>query len=292
MRIALHGRRFSKESFPYVQTIAKKLLNLGHEIYITDVCAKENQSETKDFLAAYPQISILENLDPIDFFFSLGGDGTLLETVSLVGPLEIPILGINLGTMGFLATTAKNDIESALNLFFDGQYELEERSLLHLKSNTQLFKDQNFALNEVAILKRDTSSMIIVRCYIDGEFVNTYWADGLMVSTPTGSTGYSLSCGGPLVLSQSASFIITPVSPHNLNVRPLVVSDNSEISFEIEGKGRSFLISLDSRSHTVNSTVKISLTKASFSAKLVKISGSSFFDTLRNKLNWGQDVRN
>ncbi|MEO9803299.1 MAG: NAD kinase [Reichenbachiella sp.] len=292
MRIALHGRRFSKESFPYVQTIAKKLLNLGHEIYITDVCAKENQSETKDFLAAYPQISILENLDPIDFFFSLGGDGTLLETVSLVGPLEIPILGINLGTMGFLATTAKNDIESALNLFFDSQYELEERSLLHLKSNTQLFKDQNFALNEVAILKRDTSSMIIVRCYIDGEFVNTYWADGLMVSTPTGSTGYSLSCGGPLVLSQSASFIITPVSPHNLNVRPLVVSDNSEISFEIEGKGRSFLISLDSRSHTVNSTVKISLTKASFSAKLVKISGSSFFDTLRNKLNWGQDVRN
>ena len=292
MRIALHGRRFSKESFPYVQTIAKKLLNQGHEIYITDVCAKENQSETKDFLAAYPQISILENLEPIDFFFSLGGDGTLLETVSLVGPLEIPILGINLGTMGFLATTAKNDIESALNLFFDGQYELEERSLLHLKSNTQLFKDQNFALNEVAILKRDTSSMIIVRCYIDGEFVNTYWADGLMVSTPTGSTGYSLSCGGPLVLSQSASFIITPVSPHNLNVRPLVVSDNSEISFEIEGKGRSFLISLDSRSHTVNSTVKISLTKASFSAKLVKISGYSFFDTLRNKLNWGQDVRN
>ncbi|MEP2024055.1 MAG: NAD kinase [Reichenbachiella sp.] len=292
MRIALHGRKFSKESFPYVKTIAKKLLDNGHEIFITDVCAKENRSEAKTYLASYPQINILESLEPIDFFFSLGGDGTLLETVSLVGALEIPILGINLGTMGFLATTAKNDIESALNLFFDGHYELENRTLLHLNSNTELFEGQNFALNEVAILKRDTSSMIIVRCFIDGEFVNTYWADGLMVSTPTGSTGYSLSCGGPLVLSQSDSFIITPVSPHNLNVRPLVVSDKSEISFEIEGKGRSFLISLDSRSHTVNSTVKISLTKAHFSAKLVKILGSNFFDTLRNKLNWGQDVRN
>lgn len=292
MRIALHGRKFSKESFPYVQTIAKKLLSLGHDIYITEVCAKENKSEIKHYLAAYPKFNILKNLEPIDFFFSLGGDGTLLETVSLVGTLETPILGINLGTMGFLATTAKNDIENALNLFFDGQYELEERTLLQLKSTKQLFKGENFALNEVAILKRDTSSMIIVRCYIDGEFVNTYWADGLMVSTPTGSTGYSLSCGGPLVLSQSDSFIITPVSPHNLNVRPLVVSDKSEISFEIEGKGRSFLISLDSRSHTVNSAVKISLTKAGFAAKLVKVSGSNFFDTLRNKLNWGQDVRN
>lgn len=292
MRIALHGRKFSKESFPFVKTIAKKLLDNGHQIFVTSVCARENRSEAKAYLAENPEINLLEDINAIDYFFSLGGDGTLLETVSIVGPLEIPILGINLGTLGFLATTAKTEIESALNLFFDGQFELENRTLLHLNSNTELFEGENFALNEVAILKRDTSSMIIVRCFIDGEFVNTYWADGLMVSTPTGSTGYSLSCGGPLVLSESASFIITPVSPHNLNVRPLVVSDNSEISFEIEGKGRSFLISLDSRSHTVNSTVKISLTKAAFSAKLVKISGSNFFDTLRNKLNWGQDVRN
>ncbi|UXX80196.1 NAD kinase [Reichenbachiella carrageenanivorans] len=292
MRIALHGRKFSKESFPYVKTIANKLLENGHEIFITDVCARENKSEAKAYLASYRQVNILANLDSIDFFFSLGGDGTLLETVSIVGAHEIPILGINLGTMGFLATTAKSDISTALDLLFDGQYELENRTLLHLNSNSELFDAQNFALNEVAILKRDTSSMIIVRCYIDGAFVNTYWADGLMVSTPTGSTGYSLSCGGPLVLSQSDSFIITPVSPHNLNVRPLVVSDKSEISFEIEGKGRSFLVSLDSRSHTVNSTVKISLTKANFTAKLVNLSGSNFFDTLRNKLNWGQDVRN
>lgn len=292
MRIALHGRKFSKESFPYVKTIANKLLDNGHEIFITDVCARENKSEARAYLESYRQVNILANLDSIDFFFSLGGDGTLLETVSIVGAHEIPILGINLGTMGFLATTAKSDISNALDLLFDGQYELENRTLLHLNSNSELFDSQNFALNEVAILKRDTSSMIIVRCYIDGAFVNTYWADGLMVSTPTGSTGYSLSCGGPLVLSQSDSFIITPVSPHNLNVRPLVVSDKSEISFEIEGKGRSFLISLDSRSHTVNSTVKISLTKADFTAKLVKLSGSNFFDTLRNKLNWGQDVRN
>ncbi|MEO9966109.1 MAG: NAD kinase [Reichenbachiella sp.] len=292
MRIALHGRRFSKESFPYVETIAKKLLDNNHEVFITDICAKENKPEAQAYLNSHPEVKVLETLDSVDFFFSLGGDGTLLETVSIVGALEIPILGINLGTMGFLATTAKNDIENALNLFFDGKYELEQRTLINLTSEANLFKGKKFALNEVAIIKRDTSSMIIVRCYIDGEFVNTYWADGLMVSTPTGSTGYSLSCGGPLMHSQSASFIITPVSPHNLNVRPLVVSDSSEITLEIEGKGRSFLISLDSRSHTVNSAVKISLTKAPFSAKLVKISGSNFFDTLRNKLNWGQDVRN
>lgn len=292
MRIALHGRKFSNESFPYVKTISKKLLNEGHQVFITDICAKENKSIAEAYLSSHPEISILEDMKSMDFFFSLGGDGTLLETTSMVGALEIPILGINLGTMGFLATTAKNDVDNALNLFFSGQYELEARTLIHLQSNTDLFEDQNFALNEVAILKRDTSSMIIVRCYIDGEFVNTYWADGLMVSTPTGSTGYSLSCGGPLVHPHSASFIITPVSPHNLNVRPLIVSDSSQISFEIEGKDRSFLISLDSRSHTVNSTVTISLTKESFVAKLVKISGSNFFDTLRNKLNWGQDVRN
>ncbi len=292
MKIVLHGRKFSEEAFPYVKAIAKKLKNNGIEVFFTKVCIKGNKAEIRNFLTSFSEIATVRELQSIDFFFSLGGDGTLLEAVSLVGSLEIPILGINLGTMGFLATTAKSDIDLALTLFLDKKYELEGRALLHLSSNTELFEEQNFALNEVAILKRDTSSMIIVRCYIDGEFVNTYWADGLMVSTPTGSTGYSLSCGGPLVLSQSDSFIITPVSPHNLNVRPLVVSDKSEISFEIEDKGRSFLISLDSRSHTVSGTVKISLTKANFVVKLVKISGSIFFDTLRNKLNWGQDVRN
>lgn len=292
MRIALHGRKFSKESFPYVETIVKKLHDQQYEVFVTDICIRENKSGVGASLSANPQVTELTSLDGIDYFFSLGGDGTLLETVSIVGLHQIPILGINLGTMGFLATTAKSDLQSVLNLFFEGQFELEERRLVEIKSQSDLFEGQKFALNEVAILKRDTSSMIIVRCYIDGEFVNTYWADGLMVSTPTGSTGYSLSCGGPLVHPHSASFIITPVSPHNLNVRPLVVSDSSEITFEIEGKGRSFLISLDSRSHTMSSSVKIAISKADFMAKLVKISGSNFFDTLRNKLNWGQDVRN
>ncbi len=228
----------------------------------------------------------------IDYFFSLGGDGTFLDTVSIVGRLEIPILGINLGTMGFLATTAKTDIPNALKKFFAREFSFDERILIHLDSNQNVFGNKNFALNEVAILKRDTSSMIIVHCYINGEFMNTYWADGLMVSTPTGSTGYSLSAGGPLVLPKSDSFIITPVSPHNLNVRPLIVSASSVISFEIEGKGRTFLTSLDTRSYTVDNSIKLSVRKEIFKAKLINLAGYNFFDTLKSKLNWGLDIRN
>lgn len=291
MRIALHGRIENKDSLKYFKQIINEIKVNGSDFFLTQELEKskigaeitESNVKTidKDF-----------DLASIDYFFSLGGDGTFLETVSKVGRLEIPILGINLGTLGFLANIHKRDIKSALAKFFAKEFSFDQRMLIHLDSNSPAFKNKNFALNEVAILKRDTSSMIIVHCYIDGEFVNTYWADGLMVSTPTGSTGYSLSAGGPLVLPESDNFIITPVSPHNLNVRPLIVSGSSIISFEIESKGRNFLTSLDSRSYTVDSSIRLSVRKEIFCAKLVKIKGYNFFDTLRNKLNWGLDIRN
>ena len=291
MKIALHGREINAESIIYVEQVISTIRANGSEAYFT----KDLANRLKRFNATYPVPQIVDSKDSlaqIDYFFSLGGDGTLLETVSKIGHLEIPVLGINLGTLGFLATTAKHEIDIALERFFAKEFSFDQRMLLHLDSNQDVFDNLNFALNEVAILKRDTSSMIIVHCYINGEYINTYWADGLMVSTPTGSTGYSLSAGGPLVLPSCDNFIITPVSPHNLNVRPLIVSGSSIISFEIEGKGRTFLTSLDYRSYTVDNSIKLSVRKENFCAKLVNLKGINFFDTLRNKLNWGLDNRN
>ena len=290
MRIAIHARKINSASYPYLTNIFVELKRRSVEVFVSKVFVDQCKSSEMNF-GDFP-IYTSENTHTIDFFFSLGGDGTLLETVTHVGKLETPILGINLGRLGFLATISKTNIDSALGLFFDKKYTFDDRILIHLDGKKEVFGNQNFALNEVAVLKRDTSSMIIVNCRINGEYVNTYWADGLMVSTPTGSTGYSLSCGGPLVLPQSDNLIITPISPHNLNVRPLIVSGSSVITFEIDGDGRKFLTSLDSRSYTLNNKVVLTLKKENFKAKLVKIEGYHFFDTLRAKLNWGLDSRN
>lgn len=227
-----------------------------------------------------------------NFIFSLGGDGTLLETVTHVGAREIPIVGINTGRLGFLATISPPQVKTAIHHLFQGYYTFDDRSLISVESDKDVFEGMNFGLNEFTITKRDTSSMIVVHTYIDGEYLNSYWADGLIVATPTGSTGYSLSCGGPVVLPQSSNFIIAPVSPHNLNVRPLVVSDDSVISFEIEGRSKNYLVSLDSRSKVVEQTIQIAVKKEQFKTRLVKMNGDNFLTTLRNKLNWGMDTRN
>lgn len=291
MRIAIHGRKINKESYPYVQAIFEELAKRKTDIILSRAFVSQSKSSGLNF-GDFPVYKNHEDIKNTDYFFSLGGDGTLLETVTHVGALEIPILGINLGRLGFLATISKTNIQDALGLFFEKKFSFDERILIHLESESDVFEKHNFALNEVAVLKRDTSSMIAVNCHINGEYVNTYWADGLMVSTPTGSTGYSLSCGGPLVLPQSDNFIITPISPHNLNVRPLIVSGSSVITLEIDGDGRKFLTSLDSRSYTLNSKVLLTLRRESFNAKLIKLEGYHFFDTLRTKLNWGLDIRN
>lgn len=291
MKIALHGRTFQPEAQPYIEEMFDFLIANNIEVRVSGLF--------QDFLqksGIHKEISgVYTSKDDIfqaDFLFSLGGDGTLLESVTLVADRGIPILGINTGRLGFLATTSPKDIKSAMQQLINGYYNIDERTLIRVESEIDIFDGLNFGLNDFTITKRDTSSMIIVNTYIDGEYLNSYWADGLIVSTPTGSTGYSLSCGGPVVLPTSNNFIIAPVSPHNLNVRPLIVSDNSVISFEIQGRSKNFLASLDSRSKVIDASVQLAVRKENFTTKLVRLGDENFLNTLRNKLNWGLDSRN
>ncbi|PSL05791.1 NAD kinase [Cecembia rubra] len=291
MNIVLHGINLQKEFIPFIEQLIDLLKNRGIRIFFTESFSKSfKKPHTK--VTEANVITSMEEVKDMDFALSVGGDGTLLDTVIQVGRMETPIVGINTGRMGFLATVAKENIQKAINDLLEGKYSLESRTLVSLESSKPVFNGMNFALNEFTIHKRDTSSMIIVHTYINGQYLNSYWADGLIVATPTGSTGYSLSCGGPLITPGAKNFVITPVSPHNLNVRPIIVSDESVISFQIEGRSEKFLISLDSRSTAIDATVELKLKKADFSAMLVKFYGYSYFDTLRQKLNWGFDMRN
>ncbi len=226
----------------------------------------------------------------LDVLISVGGDGTILDTLQLVRDSRIPVLSINTGRLGFLAGIATDELEFAIDELEKGNYILEPRSLLNLESNQKIF-DFNYGLNDFVIHKKETSSMIVVHAYLNGEFLNSYWSDGLIVSTPTGSTGYSLSCGGPIIFPKSDSFVITPIAPHNLNVRPVVVSDDVVISFEIEGRASSYLASLDSRSQSITEEVNMAVRKADFPLVLMRLSNVNFMDTLRSKLNWGYDKR-
>lgn len=291
MNIFIHGINLQKEFIPYIELLVDILKNQGSRIFFTEAFARSLKKMAVN-VKPFETIDPLTSFKEMDFALSVGGDGTLLDTVIQIGRNETPIIGINTGRMGFLATVAKENIQNAMNDLFTGEYTLESRSLVTVESTGQLFNGMNFGLNEFTIHKRDTSSMIIVHTFINGQYLNSYWADGLIVATPTGSTGYSLSCGGPLITPGARNFVITPVSPHNLNVRPIVVPDESIISFKIEGRSEKFLISLDSRSMPIDATVELKLRKADFSARLVKFLGYNYFDTLRQKLNWGFDMRN
>ncbi|GMQ27899.1 NAD kinase [Algoriphagus confluentis] len=291
MKIALHGLALKAEYFSEVELLFDELIKHGFEIFVTEIFDRLMKMNGNHRLS-YWVLETQEEISSMDFFISIGGDGTLLDTVCVVGHQQIPILGLNTGRLGFLATVSTGQIQEAVHHLAENNFQLESRVLLSLQSNRKFFNGIHFALNEFTIHKRDTSSMITVHTYIDGKYLNSYWADGLIVSTPTGSTGYSLSCGGPLITPGAKSFVITPVSPHNLNVRPIIVSDDSEISFEIEGRTDKFMISLDSRSTSISSDIKLSVKKESFAANLVKLPHYHFFDTLRQKLNWGFDMRN
>jgi NAD+ kinase len=277
MKFAIHGRVFKSDSSAAIQEIFDELKN-------NDITYQVSDSFTEILHEAQIQFDdthIFKNaqdLQGIDIAFSLGGDGSFLETLGLVASNEIPILGINFGRLGFLT---------------DKQYKIDERLMLHTEAKNDFFKSgMNFALNEIAISKTDTSSMIVIHAYIDGEFLNSYWADGLMVATPTGSTGYNLSCGGPLVMPKSENFIITPICPHNLFVRPIIVSSQSKITLKVESRSKNFLVSMDSRAKIIGDDVgEINISLEVFKAKLVKIDGMSFLSTLRKKLNWGDDIR-
>lgn len=230
--------------------------------------------------------------EAIDFVISLGGDGTLLDTVTLVRDKNIPILGINFGRLGFLASIGSKELHIAVQSLVKRTILIDKRSLIHLDASKPLFGDVPYGLNEFAIHKTDTSPMIKIHTYLNGEFLNTYWADGVIVATPTGSTGYSLSCNGPVVFPESSSFVITPVAPHNLNVRPIVVPDDNIISFEIEGRTDHFICALDSRKELVDKKVQLAVRRESFTLSLVRLNENNFLQTLRNKLSWGLDTRN
>ncbi|MFT6963055.1 MAG: NAD+ kinase [Flammeovirgaceae bacterium] len=290
-KIAVHSRSYEIEKLDYFRSFFSEIAKREVELLVSRDLATHLATHE---VPLPPHIIFRKPADVagVDFIFSLGGDGTLLETVTYIKGTDIPVMGINTGRLGFLSNTPSSQISEAIEAVFNGYYEIDKRTLIQLETDQDIFGGVNFGLNEFAITKRDTSSMIIVHTYIDGEYLNSYWADGLIVATPTGSTGYSLSVGGPVVIPHSSNFIISPVSPHNLNVRPLVVSDDCVISFEIEGRSKNFLVSLDSRSKVVDGNVQMAVRKCPKQINLVNLNGNNFLNTLRKKLNWGYDVRN
>jgi NAD+ kinase len=230
--------------------------------------------------------------DEIDFLISLGGDGTLLDTVTLTRNKRIPVVGINFGRLGFLAGIGRDEMVTAVKALARRSYIIDRRTLIHLDSNVPLFNDIPYALNEFAIHKRDTAPMVKIHTYLNGELLNTYWADGLILATPTGSTGYSLSLGGPVVFPESSSFVLTPIAPHNLNVRPIIIPDSTIVSFEVESRSDDIICALDSRREIVNKNVLLAVRKENFMMNLVRLNENNFLQTLRNKLSWGLDRRN
>lgn len=291
MKIGIHGKSFSKAQQGFIQEMFDLLHSGGFQVFATESFYNILKKSSVKF--GSPEVFEKgDDISNMEFMFSVGGDGTFLDTLTYIGPYETPILGVNIGRLGFLAHITQHNFREALQCLQDKKFDLESRTLIHVDSNKDLFKGVDFGLNEFAILKKDTSSMIVVHTYIDDIYLNSYYSDGLIISTPTGSTGYSLSCGGPLALPTSNNFIITPISAHNLNVRPMVVSDDSRISFRVEGRSRKFLATLDSRYSVVDQSVKISVRKENFKVRMLKPEGQTFFDTLRMKLHWGLDARN
>lgn len=296
MKVVVFSKILKNKDTKYIQHLFDTLhqfqiTTLVYAPYLKSILDSE-EIKIKQEVKPFHNSEDFENLD-IDFFISLGGDGTMLTAALLVQHYDIPLVGINLGRLGFLASVSKEYIEHCVQNLLTKNYSLDKRKLLHLDSSpSDIFKGSNFALNDFTILKRDTSSMITINTYIDGEFLNSYWADGIIIATPTGSTGYSLSCGGPIIFPNSGNFVVTPVAPHNLNVRPIVISDNSVISIEVEGRADNFLCTLDSRFETVTSDYTFAIRKADFNIQLVKFPDRGFLWTIRNKLNWGKDKRN
>lgn len=288
MHIGIHGKEFGEDTTGFIRRVLERV-GRQHTIRVSD---KFRTHLREGGITGEYEVYDAGETAQFDLMITLGGDGTLLEAVTQTGRDAVPILGVNTGRLGFLATIAKEEFDTAFDHLDAGEYSLDERTVLSLETEQHLFDGLNFALNDIAILKKDTSSMITVHAYINGEFLNSYWADGLIISTPTGSTGYSISCGGPVVIPGSNNFVITPVSPHNLTVRPMVVPDDSELTFTIEGRSNHFLVSLDSRYETIDDTVKLKVSQAAFKARLLKLEGYNYFKTLRQKLNWGLDVRN
>ncbi|CAM1348314.1 NAD kinase [Tenacibaculum insulae] len=293
-KVAIYGQAYTisaeKEIKLLLTTLENKNIVVFFEEEFYNLLVK-NKSLTKK----YPTYTHFNDLSSsFDMMFTMGGDGTFLRAVTYIRDLNIPILGINTGRLGFLATVQKNEIEETVELLIKKEYTIQDRSLLQINTTPQAagFTELDFALNEITIARRNTTSMIGVKTYLNEEYLTNYWADGLIISTPTGSTGYSLSCNGPVILPDSKSFVITPIAPHNLNARPMVIPDNTTIQLEVSAREKDYLISLDSRITTVPLGTKIKIQKTSFNIKCILLHQQSFLKTLRGKLLWGEDTRN
>ena len=293
MKIAVYGREFHPSVTPYVQHLFDLLIAKNAELWVYDDFHQslEQQVDCPQKLNTYTDYHQLP--ENVSFMLSLGGDGTMLAAVSIVGDSGIPVAGINFGRLGFLASINKDEIDESIDAILRGEYNIQKRTLLSVQSSqATLFGDNHYALNDITLFKYDSSAMITVNAYLNGELLNAYWADGIIVATPTGSTAYSLSCGGPIIMPGSGNFVITPVSSHNLNVRPVVISDDMELDLEIESRSGQFLLSCDSMTEAVSTAIKLKISRAHFQANLIRLKNYSYFSNLRNKLLWGLDARN
>ncbi len=294
MKVVLFGIQIREEhEIPYITEVIKECVSLQFDIFIYGRYEKELHA--KGILKQ--SFRVIENHSDLlqerpDVVITLGGDGTILQAAELVRDSGIPLLGINLGRLGFLASVEKKWISSVLRILAAGDFEKEERTLLSLQANLPLFDDFPFALNDFTLHKRDDSSMISIHVYIDDKPLNTYWADGIIISTPTGSTGYALSCGGPIVFPDSSNFIISAVAPHNLNIRPIVIADHHKLSVRVEGRAENYMCTLDGRYALISAAHQIELKKANFTISLIGLPQNSFMQTLSDKLMWGVDKRN
>ncbi len=290
MKIAIYSRGHEQELKDELNDLLKLLVKNNIEVLLHFSLARFVQSSSQKAFNFFSGTDELN--ETVDFLISLGGDGTILDTVTLVRDKNIPILGINYGRLGFLAGLSKHELANAVDALVNGTYIVDKRILMHVDADTKLFGDAPFALNEFSLHKRDISPMIKIHTYLNGDFLNTYWCDGLIVATPTGSTGYNMSCNGPIVFPDSASFVITPVAAHNLNVRPIIIPDNYIISFQVESRSDKFICAIDARREIVNADVQIAVKKESFNIGLVRLNDNNFLSTLHNKLTWGLDKRN
>lgn len=292
MKIAIYGQSYSKETTQNAFKVLLRVLQQAEaKIYVeTDFFNQQVVSGE-----SYSKVEKFSKLDSsFDLLVSIGGDGTILRAITYVRDLGIPIVGINTGRLGFLATIQNDEIENAINQVLKGHYKISERSLLCVTTtpNNKDLTETNFALNEITVSRKNTTSMITVSTHLDGEYLTSYWADGLILSTPTGSTGYSMSCGGPVITPDAKNFVLTPIAPHNLSARPLVIPDKTSVQLKVEGREDQFLMSLDSRIVTLPNTTTVTINKANFVIKMVVLLDETFLDTLRKKLLWGEDRRN
>lgn len=292
MKVAIYSRGLDIEQENPLLILLEELNRHDTEILLFNTLF-EQFNIPQELCNKIQQFTGYEDLgESVDCVISLGGDGTMLDTITLIREKNIPVLGINFGRLGFLASISREELATAVDALVNHTFIIDKRTLIHLDSNTPLFADAPFALNEFTIHKKDTSPMIKIHTYMNGEFLNTYWADGLIVSTPTGSTGYNLSCNGPILFPDSSSLVITPICPHNLNVRSIVIPDNNIISFEVEGRADEFIVALDARRELVPKSVQLAVRKEAFNISLIRLNENTFLSTLRTKLTWGLDKRN